>query len=83
MADLANLIIDVTMDVSLASKYIDLFDSSNRFYNRVLGTIVSSAVDSSIDIIQTRYIYNLNTEQINNKFAQSDVKYLYLVGYAL
>lgn len=82
-ADWANLVVDVAMDVALSSVYINLFDSSDRFYNRMIGTLLSSVVDSSIDIVQTHYIYNLNTEQINNILAMNETKNLYIVGYSL
>ena len=77
------MVVDVAMDVALSSVYINLFDSSDRFYNRMIGTLLSSVVDSSIDIVQTHFIYNLNTEQINNILAMNETKNLYIVGYSL
>lgn len=77
------MVVDVAMDVALSSVYIKLFDSSDRFYNRMIGTLLSSVVDSSIDIVQTYYVYNLITEQINKLLAINETKNLYIVGYSL
>ncbi|MBO5067703.1 MAG: RHS repeat-associated core domain-containing protein, partial [Clostridia bacterium] len=79
-ADWTNLFIDVTMDVAFISVYVNLFDSSNRLYNRIIATILSSTVDSFIDVVQTYHIYNLNTEQIDNLLNKNETKNLYIVA---
>ena len=80
-ADIVNLSIDIMMDAMLSTSYVNLFDSSNRIYNRTIATMLSSAIDSGIDIVQTAFIYNLNIRILSKANYKSSVESLYIVSY--